>query len=137
MPAVERERPARVWLVFEDRANPCVGAVEEALRARGVRVETQSSDLRADLRLLLSAKRLVGGIGSFCVAVAALSTRLQKLYLFEKSAAVLRQLDIDVVRAVDRSGNYRRHILSENWAASREQLALMLSYPVEDIEFCE
>jgi hypothetical protein len=135
--AVERERPSRVWLVFEDRANPCVGAVEAALHARGIEVVAQSSDLGADLRVLLSAKRLVAGNGSFCVAVAALSTRLQKLYLFEKSVPVLRRLGIDVVRAVDRSGNYRRHILSENWAASPQQLALMLSYPAECIEFCE
>ena len=26
--AVEREQPARVWLVFEDRSNPCIDAAE-------------------------------------------------------------------------------------------------------------
>ena len=133
--AVERERPSRVWMVFEDRANPCVGAVEEELRARGIGVEMQSSDLKADLRLLLSARRLVAGSGSFCVAVAALSNRLHKLYLFERSVPVLDCLGVVLVRAVDLGGEYRRRIHSENWAASREQVAMMLSYPAGQIEF--
>src|SRR4029079_9856371 len=59
--AVEREQPARVWLVFEDRANPCIGATEAALQSRGVPILAQSSTLADDLRVLLSARRIVAG----------------------------------------------------------------------------
>ena len=82
--AVEREQPARVWLVFEDRSNPCIDAAEAALRKRGVEVLLQSGTLEEDLRLLLSASRLVAGRGSFAHMVAHLSERLRKAYFFEQ-----------------------------------------------------
>ena len=82
--AVEREQPARVWLVFEDRCNPCIPAAQMALQERGVEVLLQSGTLAEDLRLLLSATRLVAGRGSFAHMIAQLSERLRKVYFFEK-----------------------------------------------------
>ena len=95
--AVEREQPARVWLVFEDRSNPCIDAAEAALRQRGVEVLLQSGTLEEDLRLLLSASHLVAGTGSFAHMVAHLSERLCKAYFFGKAnVEVLRELGVEV-----------------------------------------
>src|SRR4028118_3687 len=72
----ERDCPRRVWLVFEDRRNPTVAGVEEALRLRGVEVVVQSGTLLDDLRVLLSARRLVASVGTFVPAGASLSPTL-------------------------------------------------------------
>jgi hypothetical protein len=135
--AVERERPARAWLVYESRANPCVNAVEARLRAAGVPVEIQSGTLEQDLSVLLSARRLVAGRGSFCDAVAALSERLERLYLFGTTNTVLRKLGIGIVRADDVPGDYTSFVLSGNWAASPRQLLMMLQYDKAHLRFDE
>ena len=135
--AIERERPSRVWLVFEDRSNPCIDALEKDLSSRGVEVLSQSGALVDDLRLLMTARRLVIGRGSFGLAIAHLSSRLRKLYLFETghNAGSLRRLGIDVIRGMDRVGEFKTKVLSGNWTASTQQRELLLSYPVSNVGF--
>jgi hypothetical protein len=134
--AVEREQPARVWLVFEDRGNPCVDAAEAALRERGVEVLLQSGTLEEDLRLLLSASRLAAGRGSFAHMVAHLSERLHKAYFFETGdMGVLRELGVEVIIGKDADGEFRTKLLNNNWARSAEQQALMISYPADKLGF--
>ena len=74
--------------MFEGRGDPCIDAAEAALRKRGVEVLLQSGTLEEDLRLLLSAPRLVAGRGSFARMVAHLSERLRKAYFFGKTKNV-------------------------------------------------
>lgn len=135
--AVEREKPARVLLVHHDRANPTVSAVETALRAQGIETISQSDNLMTDVHVLLNATRIVAGVGSFVPAIAALSTRLRRLYLFGATVPVLEQLGVIVVEGRDISGDYMRAVRSNNWTASPEQIALMLSYPADALEFIE
>lgn len=136
--AVDREQPHRVWLVFEDRANPTIDAAEAAIRARGVGVMVQSGHLESDLRVLLSAQRLVVGVGTFGLAVSMLSPRLRRLYLFQGWDGwdyVTPPSEIQVVRARDARGHYVASIMSQNWAGTPAQRDLMLSYPSEAIDF--
>lgn len=134
--AIERERPQRTWLVFEDRTNPCIDAAEAWLKARRLEVVTQSSSLEEDLRVLLSARRLVIGLGTFGISVAMLSTRLRRLYTFKSETwDYLRLPEVEMVQGVDVAGRYTLALLSQNWTGSAEQRALMLSYPVETIRF--
>ena len=126
--AVEREQPSRVWLVFEDRNNPCIDAVEGALRARGVDVVTQSGTLVEDLRFLLSARCIVAGRGTFLRMTSHLSERLRRIYLFEEGSSSLCEMGVDVVKAVDADGEFKSKVLSNNWTNSLEQRALILSY---------
>jgi hypothetical protein len=135
--AAERETPKRVWLVFEDRGNPAIDAVEAALRSRGIEVRTQSADLVSDMRVLLTATTLVASRGSFCPALAGLSTRMRKFYLFEDRDPAVEKFGITVVEVSDRLGDYRARLISGNWRASPEQLALMLSYPAAALSFPE
>jgi hypothetical protein len=134
--AIEREKPERTWLVFEDRANPCIDAAEAWLKARRLEVVTQSSSLEEDLRVLLSARRLVIGQGTFGVSVAMLSTQLRRLYTFKAETwDYLRLPEVEMVQGVDVAGRYTLALLSQNWTGSAEQRALMLSYPAEAIRF--
>jgi len=134
--AVDREQPTRVWLVFEDRSNPCIEAAEAALRHRGIEVLLQSGSLADDLRLLMSATCLVGGRGSFAYMIAHLSGRLRRAYFFERGGMeALRELGIAVIIARDADHEFKAKLLNNNWIASPEQRALMLSYPADNLAF--
>lgn len=135
--AVARERPRRVWLVYEDRSNPAVDAAEAALRRQGIEVRSQSASLAEDLNVLLNARTLIASFGSFCLATAALSVRLRKLYLFGPPVATHLQLGIRTTEAIDIPGDYRGAATSDNWRATSEQLKLMVSYPQHAIGFRE
>ncbi len=134
--AIEREKPSRVWLVAEDRSNPCVDAVESAMHAKGVDVVYQSAELEHDLRVLLSTRRLVMSRGTFASTVAALSSTLQKAYTFDPSPT-LKRLGVHVVRGRDLRGDFNHAILERNWRATADQVAMLLSYPREAIGFTD
>ena len=139
--AVERECPSRVWLVFENRDNPCVSAVESALRDRGIEVMPQSGTLADDIKVLLSGRRVVASRGSFVYMISHLSERLQKLYLFEPTypfmeREVLPRLGVQVVNVTDARGVYKAKVLAR-WCGSSEQRELLLSYSAENLAFRE
>ncbi len=134
--AIERERPQRTWLVFEDRANPCIDAVEAWLQRHKLDTVIQSGSIEEDLRILLSARRLVIGQTSFASSVAMLSTQLRRLYTFRCDAwDYFRLPDVEMIDGIDIPGGYTKAVLSQNWTGSAEQRALMLSYPPEAIRF--
>ncbi|HKI03522.1 MAG TPA: hypothetical protein VKK31_16205 [Thermoanaerobaculia bacterium] len=129
----EHDCPKRVWLVFEDRRNPTIAGIEEALRLRGVEVIVQSGTLLDDLRVLLSARRLVASIGTFVPAVALLSSKLETFYQFSRHPhAVLALKGIRVVCAYDAKGEFMATVASR-WGARSEDLAMMMSYPTDCI----
>ncbi len=132
--AVERERPATVWLVFEDHRNPAVVEVTRALRGKGIDVRMQSASLGEDLHVLLSAPKLVVGAGTFGLAAAALSTRLDTLYLFGQPPPSLTRLGFRIISAIDSDSRYSRLVLAD-WRASADQLELMRTYPASAIVF--
>jgi hypothetical protein len=134
--AVEREQPSQVWLVFEDRSNPCVDATEAALRARGIEVRLQSGALIDDLRILMGTRRLVAGRGSFADMASHLSRHLERLYLFERGGAgVLRALGVEIITGKDAEGTFKAQVLTDHWTASADQRDLLLSYPAENLVF--
>jgi hypothetical protein len=135
--AFEREKPARVWLVSEDRANPCVEGVANYLAKRGVEVVLQSDTLANDLRVLMSAECLVAGRGSFAPMLGLLSTRLRRFYHLGKNGRLepMRLRGVDIITASDTDGEYQARIFGRNWTGSAEQLELMLTYPRDKISF--
>jgi hypothetical protein len=135
--AFEHDRPKRVWLVSEDRRNPVIAGIEEALRQRGIEVIVQSGTLLDDLRVLLSARRLVASIGTFLPAVAMLSSRLEAFYQFGSPPnPVLALRGIRMLRGYDMGGEFTATVAA-NWGARPEQLAMMMSYPVDCIRIEE
>jgi len=72
----ERGYVRRARLVFEDRRNPAVDAVEAALRAEGVPVALTDGTFDADLSALVGARHIVSSFSTFTEAAALLSPRL-------------------------------------------------------------
>jgi hypothetical protein len=129
----EHDCPRRVWLVFEDRRNPTVAGIEEALRLRGVEVIVQSGTLLEDLRVLLSARRLVASVGTFVPMAALLSPKLETFYQFSRHPnPVLALKGVRVVSAYDAKGEFMATVAAK-WGARSEDLAMMMSYPVDGI----
>jgi hypothetical protein len=130
--AIAASAARRVWLVYEDRGNPSIAALSERLRARGIEVLEQSATLAEDLRLLLSARRLVIGRSTLGDAVAALSRSLTDLYVFGRQRRILpRRTEVVQHRLIDISGEYIAAVQSANWRNTEAQRQLMLDYPEE------
>ncbi|WP_051953387.1 discoidin domain-containing protein [Methylocapsa aurea] len=127
----------RVLIVYEDRGNPCVDALEEYLTAEGIQFRSQSGTLAEDLSALVDAPHLVFGLGTFGYAVCRLSTRIQTVHYFAPSPGVSYESipGIDKVYSVhDREGSY---IKVGDWHNTAEQRRLMCSYPVDALEVRE
>jgi hypothetical protein len=130
---LEHDRPRRVWLVSEDRKNPTIAGVEETLRSRGVEVIVQSATLLDDLRVLLSARRLVASVGTFIPAVALLSSKLETFYQFTRHPhPVLALQGVRVINAYDAKGEFMDKVAAR-WGARSEDLEMMMKYPTEHI----
>lgn len=128
--AIAASGARRVWVVYEDRVNPSIDALVVALRARGITVIEQSATLAEDLRLMLSARRLVIGRSTLGDAIAALSRSLTDLYVFGRQRAVLPSGSAVVQhRTVDVSGDYIAAVQNGNWHNTEAQRRLMVTYP--------
>jgi hypothetical protein len=127
-------RISRVRLVFEDRANPCIGQVIAFLQEAGIPHRTQSGTLVEDLVALIDAPLLVFGFGTFGVAVGLLSRRIDTVFCFEgfndSDYAELPSIGrVVVVR--DHAAGYTK---VGDWSNSPEQRRLMLEYPESALE---
>lgn len=118
----------RVRLVYEDRQNPCVDALETSVREAGLSLEAQSGTFLGDVSTLLSARHLVFGYGTFGLGICLLSNAAESVYCFGGCGHPYSQLpSIKYLRVLDDlSGDYPR---IGNWKASNEQRAIMLSLP--------
>ena len=134
-------------MVFEDRGNPCVDALETWLRDQGITTRLQCGSLHQDMSALIDAPHLVLGHGTFGYAACRLSRRVKTLHYFEPelggaygSIGVIDQ----VFSVSDARGGYfkayeyaKPFCDNEGWFNTAEDRALMLSYPVEALSICE
>ena len=124
-----------VTLVFEDRANPCVDALIHFLVQGNIAHRLQSASLAEDLAVLLKARRLVFGYGTFGILVAMLSSAVSTVYCFE----TLNERDFKEIPSIgsvvvvrDRAGGYTK---AGEWQNTIAQRMLMLEYPEKSLEF--
>jgi hypothetical protein len=133
--AVLARPPRRVWLVYENQANPVIPALAARLRALGVEVVEQSASLAEDLRVMLTARRLVMGYGTLTDAVVGLSDRLAEAHLFGRQRDVRPPgAAIALSRWVDRDGQFVDAVQSRNWQNTPAQRQLLLEYPASALE---
>jgi len=124
----------RVRLIFEDRGNPCVDALEEFLQNKKIMYRTQSGTLAEDLAALVDAPHLVFGYGTFGYLVCRLSSRIETVHYFvpEHGGSYGNIPGIGRVYAVhDRLGKY---IKPGDWRNTQEQRDMMLSYPLDALQ---
>ncbi|MES2713560.1 MAG: hypothetical protein V4653_18425 [Pseudomonadota bacterium] len=118
-----------VVVVYEDRANPVVDALETALRERGQAYRMASWSLLDDASVLFSARRLVAGFGTFVPSVASLSGEVSDLYFFRgvESAGFFRSEATRLWRVEDVAAGFTP---ANAWCNSPAQRQAMVNYPV-------
>jgi F5/8 type C domain len=129
----------RVLLVFEDRGNPCVDALENFLISNRISYRTQSGALADDLAALIDAEHLVFGFGTFGYAACRLSNKIKTVHFFapELCGSYAEMPVIDRVFCVsDMHGGYFR-AFEDDWYNTDENRKIMLSYPVENLAISE
>ncbi len=119
----------RVCLVFEDKKNPCVSAVAEYLDHIGMPCRMQSGSFAQDVAVICGARRVVFGVGTFGLGIAASSERLREVYCFRQPGfAALPNLER--VWLVDAADDY---IPPQGWLGTPDQLAALVNYPIEKL----
>jgi hypothetical protein len=133
-----------VDLIYEDRQNPAIEAVEEALAKRGVSFTSCATTLSGDISRLLSADCIISSFGSFCEGAAWLSKNLKNYYCFRGPITqdifqpfsqswlldFLSAMNIGVYICDDPHLNY---IKPRTWTASLDQREAIKSFPADFI----
>lgn len=123
-----------VTIVSSDQLNPTVNPLVESCRSRGIPVELQSGSLTEDLGVLLTARTLVAGRGTFMPAVCGLSRVVQRVFYFHDKFSLYPPVPgLEIVRVSDLSGDYVRNVLSNNWSDSPAQREMMLEYSPKNL----
>ncbi len=144
---LEEKTISRVRLVFEDRGNPCVDALEDWLKERNIPVRIQNGSLHQDMSALIDAPHLVFGHGTFGYAAVRLSRRIKTVHYFAPelggSYGFIPTIE-RVFEVSDRAGDYIRAYeygvpfgSDEGWRNTPEMRERMLTYPTEALEMRE
>ncbi len=118
----------QVQLVFEDRKNPCIPALEEYIKHSGLSLRIQCGTLLEDVAVLLSAPNLVFGYGTFGLGICLLSKVCESIYVFGPSGYAYSKFSTlkNLTVYDDISGIYPR---VGEWKGTEEQLNLMVTLP--------
>jgi hypothetical protein len=129
-------RPQNVLLVYEDDLNPVIPKLQAHLESLSITYSVHSGGLRSDLQLLLSARQLVTGKGTFGQALLVLSPHIERWYAFgegkERFPTSRRR---SVVSITDRDGGYAAPLGC--WENSPNQRDLMLKYSASNLVLTE
>ncbi len=134
---------ARVRLVFEDRGNPCVYALEAWLDRNRIPYRLQCGTLQEDLSALIDAPHLVFGHGTFGYAACRLSRRVRSVHYFAPELGG-RYAFIPVIGEVfevaDAAGGYipayqygQPFDADRGWRNTPAMRQLMLDYPADKL----
>ncbi|MCU0529729.1 MAG: hypothetical protein MUD04_09595 [Cyanobium sp. Prado107] len=128
---VVRSRPWNtVRVVFEDRLNPVITPLLEWLPQHCSAVQEVSGSLKDDLDVLLRARAIVCGNGTFIRGIAALSRNLKRIYHWQdKCFNTWGNRRLKTVSIQDSLGTYTKAICQHNWHNTADQRGLMLTYP--------
>ena len=136
---IDHEKPEKVILVFENKANPVIDGVIAHLEAVAIPYSIQSANFREDLGVLLAARSLITANGTLSEALLMLSPHLQRWISYSRDSELyFRSRPIrDIVRVMDSSEDYSSRILKGNWRNSPEQRKLMMSFPASELVLTE
>jgi hypothetical protein len=133
----------KVRLVFEDRGNPCIDAMETWMEQESIPYRVSSASLHQDMSALIDAPHLVFGHGTFGYAACRLSKRIETVHFFKPELGG-RYDYIPVIGEVfavsDRAGGYIKAYeygvsfgAKDGWRNTPEMQAMMLTYPIESL----
>ena len=139
---------ALVDLIYQDRANPAVSAIEDRLLREKVPFRSASGSVAEDYRRLTSAPVIVASASTFVETAALLSRRLRAYYSFRDhcsqaefkpfmQANVSRILSARGVTCTLIDDVSRTYINKWCWANSLEQHAAIRDLPEENLRLYE
>lgn len=122
-----------VTLVAENDANPVWEPLLHYCRERYMCDVRVGRDLQEDIGFLLRARTIVIARGSFASGLACLTPHWKKVITFETPFAAWGNDLIKSETWKDILGDYRKQLLSANWANTPAQRDMMLHYPIKNI----
>ncbi|MHC2105175.1 coagulation factor 5 8 type domain-containing protein [Methylobacterium sp. CM6246] len=124
-----------IKLVFENRLNPVIAAVEAYAQGLGLPVETQSESLIADVTALVNGRYLVFGLGTFGPAICHLSERVEQVFYFASNWPQIFRGIPSIDRVIEVRDLEERYIKVGAWQNTDAQRRMMIEYPAEALAF--
>jgi hypothetical protein len=122
---------SNVTLVYENLANPVISPLIKYLEFKDVSHSLVSSDIKTSIEVLMSARILIGGVGSFIAPAIIMSTKLRRLFISgydQKLIAIAKASRIHTTL-----GFFENYIKPGEWANKDSQRKLMLDLPEKDV----
>ena len=129
---IEENPWKKVFIMAEDDSNPTSTELLDFCHQHGINHQLVRRGMRGDFEFLLGSTNLCFGFTSLIPALAQLSKNLLKAFSFETR---IWTEGVQIVQIKDEIGIYKDSILNNNWKNSSDQLKLMLSYPLENLEY--
>lgn len=124
---------SKAILVFEDRQNPVIEALEHYMASQQIPFLCQSGLLLEDYAFLIHASHMVTSIGTFTELALLLNDALQTVHM-PGNWVGRHQLTL-CHKQTKRYIYHYYHLRGEGWANTEEQRSSMLSYPVEEVRY--
>lgn len=121
-------RITRVKLVYENRMNPVIEALEAHLIDRGIPFSVQSGTIVEDTSALVNGRHLAFGFGSLGPAICYLSDSVETVVSFANGYDH-KFREIPTVRNVVEVFEAGDYVKPGSWDNSDEQRRMMLEYP--------
>ncbi|MGU3287823.1 coagulation factor 5 8 type domain-containing protein [Methylobacterium mesophilicum] len=128
-------RISSIKMVFENRLNPVIAALEAYISEIGIPLATQSGTLADDVAALANGRYLVFGLGTFGPGVCHLSEHVEQVFYFASGwPQHFRGIPTigAIIEVLDVAGAYTK---VGEWDNSPERRQLMLDYPLENLAF--
>ncbi|MCJ2136755.1 discoidin domain-containing protein [Methylobacterium sp. J-026] len=129
---LEAGRIGRVKLVYENRLNPVIEALEAHLAARAIPFTVQSGTIVEDTAALVNGRHLVFGFGTLGPAICYLSDSVETVVTFANGYDH-RFREIPTVRNVVEVVDTGDYIRPGGWTNSPEQRRTMIDYPAANL----
>lgn len=125
-------KPKLVRIVAEEFSDDLVQSLAMKL-SQYAKVIWEPSDLRDDVRRLLSASHLALSVGTLGLTIGGLSSQLRALYQFED----MTPLSVGAQKRIiirDSRGEYVEKIRRDNWLNSPLQRSLVINYSLDNLQ---
>lgn len=124
----------RVEIVAEDRGNPTYGPIFEWCRDRGIPVDVLGAKLEDAVEAVVRSTHLISARGTFVPSLLYLTNDDKEVFQFhDDKNRLMGGRNLTLWRVTDNDGDYVASVMSNNWANSEAQRALMLEYPADSL----
>ena len=118
-----------IKLVFEDRMNPVIDALEAWLVDEGIALTCQTGALVDDISALIDARHLAFGIGTFGIAICHFSKFVKTVFYFSPNEDCPYDGLPNVGTVYHVRDEAKCYIKVGDWRNTDDQRRLMISYP--------